>query len=344
MSVKSTYNSKLAGFISKLDELEGPFVIIGRPHSGTRPVADAFMRNGFHMGEHITPGFLDSEEWFSFFVLPLITSQFFPNWPEFDRSEPDNLKLGRSTKLQTLCEQQLILTLKHFLPRRQLTTDAWGWKLSETLFLMPIIKHYFPKAKFIHLIRDGRDVALSDGGYFQLTSQPRSQRSLIHFVKKAVDAALHATHRNVHRYDYRRFCHNISFGHSDNDGWAGIDLNDYEQIANNRYFLQMQSWKYCIETARQHGQKMDNCYMEVKYEDFCHDPVVQMQRVFQFIEQPMAAATEQFLQTGIRTGRIGKWRDTDFDDASRQDFDHAVKHGQDLLQQLGYMDKSDFQS
>ena len=340
MPDKSIYSSKLTALMKTLDQRDGPFVIIGRPHSGTRPVADAFMRNGFHMGEHITPGFLDSEEWFSFFALPMITSPFFPDWPELNHSEPGGLD-DRSAQFNILCEQQLILTLKHFLPKKQLSTDAWGWKLSESLFLMPIIKHYFPKAKFIHLIRDGRDVALSDGGYFQLTSKPRSQKSLLHFVKKAVDSVLHATHRNVHRYDYRRFCHNISFGHSDNDSWAGIDLNDFEQISTNRYFLQMQSWKYCIETARQYGKEMDASYMEVKYEDFCHQPVVQMQNVFQFLGQPMASATEQFLQTGIKTGRIGKWHDIDFDKASRRDFDHAVQHGQDLLQQLGYMDKSD---
>lgn len=331
MSDKNSYSSKLRELKIKLDQRDGPFVIIGRPHSGTRPVANAFMHNGFHMGEHVTPGFLDSEEWFSFFALPLITSRFFPDWPELDSS----------TEFQAFCEQQLILTLKHFLPRRQLATDAWGWKLSETLFLMPIIKHYFPNAKFVHLIRDGRDVALSDGGYFQLTSQPRSQRSILHFVKKAVDAALHATRRNVHRYDYRRFCHNISFGHSNNDIWAGIDLNNFEQIASNRYFLQMQSWRYCIETARRYGQEMEDSYMEVKYEDFCHDPVVQMRKVIQFLGQPMTAETEQFLQTGIRTGRIGKWRDVHFDEESRQDFDNAVRHGRDLLEQLGYMNKAD---
>jgi len=330
MSDNTVYSSKLREMKSKLDQCEGPYVIIGRPHSGTRPVADAFMRNGFHMGQHITPGFLDSEEWFSFFALPMITSPYFPDWPEFNGSP----------QFQAFCEQHLVTTLKHFLPRGELKSDVWGWKLSETLFMMPIIKHYFPKAKFIHLIRDGRDVALSDGGYFQLTSKPRSQKSFFHFVNKAIDAVLHATHRNVHRYDYQRFCHNISFGHSDNNSWSGIDLNDFKQIANNRYVLQMQSWKYCIETARQYGQEMADSYMEVRYEDFCQKPVEQMHSVFQFLGQPMAAVTEQFLLTEIKTGRIRKWLDTPFDDQSRQDFDRAVQHGQSLLEQLGYIDKS----
>lgn len=328
MSDNITSSSKLPALKNKLDQLDGPFVIIGRPHSGTRPVADAFMRNGFHMGAHVTPGFLDSEDWFSFFALPLITSRFFSDWPD----------LKKSKQFQALCDEQLILTLKHFLPRKQLSSDVWGWKLSETLFLMPIIKHYFPNAKFIHLIRDGRDVALSDDGYFQLTSKPRSQRSISHFVKKAVDAALHATRRNVHRYNYRKFCHNISFGHSDNDHWNDIDLNNFKDISRNRYLLQMQSWRYCIETARKYSLDMADSYMEVKYEDFCHQPVEEMQNVFQFLGQSMTPETEHFLQTGIRTGRIGKWHDVKFDTTSKRDFDNSVEHGRDLLMQLGYLD------
>ena len=37
----------------------------------------------------------------------------------------------------------------------------WGWKLPETGYMLPIIDQLFPTARYIHLIRDGRDVALS---------------------------------------------------------------------------------------------------------------------------------------------------------------------------------------
>jgi hypothetical protein len=38
----------------------------------------------------------------------------------------------------------------------------WGWKLCETTYAVPVIDFLFPGAKFIHLIRDGRDVAFCD--------------------------------------------------------------------------------------------------------------------------------------------------------------------------------------
>lgn len=316
---------KLRGLQQKLSPLDGPLVILGRPHSGTRPMAKAFMCNGVHMGQHIAENFLDSEEWYSYFVLPLITSRFFPDWPAVD-ADPE---------FEQLLQQQLLLTLKHFLPSGTLQASAWGWKLSESLFLMPVIKRVFPKARFVHMIRDGRDVALSDGGYFQLTSPPRSRRTAAHFVSKAKDALLHKTRRNAHRYDYRQFCLNITFGAAQ-DTWQGIDLNDFEQLAANRYLLQMQSWRHCIETARHFGQALQGDYLEVRYEEFCEAPQHQVQRVFDFLGQTMTAETRAFLQQDIRTGRIGKWRQMDFDSGAARDFANAERLGSDLLRQLGY--------
>jgi hypothetical protein len=164
---------KLQALQQKLAPLDGPLVIIGRPHSGTRPMAKAFMLNGIHMGQHIAENFLDSEEWYSYFALPIITSRFFPSWPAADTNP----------EFEQLLQQQLLLTLKHYLPSGTLTGTSWGWKLSESLFLMPVIKRVFPKARFVHMIRDDRDVALSDDGYFQLTSPPRSRRTAAHFYR-----------------------------------------------------------------------------------------------------------------------------------------------------------------
>ena len=37
----------------------------------------------------------------------------------------------------------------------------WGWKLSETGYALPLFARLFPEAWFIHLVRDGRDLAFS---------------------------------------------------------------------------------------------------------------------------------------------------------------------------------------
>ena len=39
--------------------------------------------------------------------------------------------------------------------------DRWGWKAPRSIYLLPLYRHVYPSLKFIHVIRDGRDMALS---------------------------------------------------------------------------------------------------------------------------------------------------------------------------------------
>lgn len=41
----------------------------------------------------------------------------------------------------------------------------WGWKNPRNMWLIPFFAEFFPGLKFIHLIRDGRDMALSNNHY-----------------------------------------------------------------------------------------------------------------------------------------------------------------------------------
>lgn len=44
----------------------------------------------------------------------------------------------------------------------------WGWKFPETYLIAPLVYETFPRARFIHLIRDGRDIAFMN----HLTDDP----------------------------------------------------------------------------------------------------------------------------------------------------------------------------
>lgn len=41
------------------------------------------------------------------------------------------------------------------------SNSRWGWKAPRSIYLLPFLHSHFPKMKFIHVIRDGRDMALS---------------------------------------------------------------------------------------------------------------------------------------------------------------------------------------
>ena len=44
----------------------------------------------------------------------------------------------------------------------------WGWKFPETYLMAPLISDIFPQARFIHMVRDGRDLAFKE----HLTDDP----------------------------------------------------------------------------------------------------------------------------------------------------------------------------
>jgi hypothetical protein len=49
---------------------------------------------------------------------------------------------------------------KHLAPLTP-TARAWGWKEPRSIFLLPFFHSQFPQLKFLHVIRDGRDMAYS---------------------------------------------------------------------------------------------------------------------------------------------------------------------------------------
>jgi len=46
--------------------------------------------------------------------------------------------------------------------------SLWGWKFPETYLIAPLVHDVFPEARFIHMIRDGRDIAFKN----HLTDDP----------------------------------------------------------------------------------------------------------------------------------------------------------------------------
>ena len=50
-------------------------------------------------------------------------------------------------------------------------TENWGWRFPETYLIGPCIESVFPQARYLHLIRDGRDIAFKH----HLTDDPNSR-------------------------------------------------------------------------------------------------------------------------------------------------------------------------
>jgi hypothetical protein len=294
-----------------LQPAHGPYVIVGRPRSGSRVVARLCAANGVFLGADLTGPPMDSWSWYQRFTVPLISSRYFPDFDE--RACPE---------LLAYCEERI----QECWPRYWNGAgqpQAWGWKYCESLFAMPLIKRSFPSARFIHIIRDARDVCLSLGGYFQLTGDHREPPG---WDPPVVDGR---------RPEFKDFCLLVTFGDRIRNEWRGISLEDRGALAANRFLLQAKSWKTCVVRARQHGNCLGNDYFELRYEDLCRDPSWEAARLFRWMGLPVRTGQITGMQD-ISSSRVNAWRAARLTAAGRRDFDRATELVGDLLPEFGY--------
>jgi sulfotransferase family protein len=297
----------------KAEPVPGPIVIVGRPHSGSRWLTQACLASGIFMGADLTPTFLDSLSWYQRFVVPLMLSRFFPTWED----------QCNESSLRRLCLERLQDTLPRYCAGGVLN-GPWGWKYCETLFVMPLIKLMLPGTRFVHIVRDGRDVALSDEGFFQLTGDHRDPDG---WDPPAVGGV---------RPRFREFCVAATFGENGVRTWKGLDLEDRRVLVANRFLFQMHSWVTCVTRAAAYGALFPEDYLEVRYEDLCHDPVDQARRLFAWLRIPLRPQAISVFQKQVTPARIGKWRTCRMTVGEMRDFEKAVDHGRLVLNHMGY--------
>jgi len=269
--------------------------------------------NGIFLGADLADGFLDSMGWYQRFVVPLMTSRYFPNWT--DDTGDGGLSL--------LCAERFADAWNSYWAEAK-AESAWGWKFCETLFVMPLVKRLFPRARFLHVIRDARDVCLSDSGFFQLTG---SHGDPLAWNPPIIDG---------HRPTYLEFCTALTFGRAGIAEWKGIDLRDRRLLTDNRFLIQAQSWISCVSRAREYGRGLSSDYREVRYEDFCRTPEVEAKAILAFAG---VAASPEYgpVVPSIRQDRIEKWRRARLTLREQRDLANATALAAPLLEELGYL-------
>jgi Sulfotransferase family len=143
--VEITLSPSLAG-------LPGPYVIGATGGSGTRVLARILRHASAFLGTHLNVSddslFFGaySDRWINRFVsgaTPLPT---------------DAVRTAMARDLDVTVTQHLSSLLAEGPGSRW---RAWGWKEPRSIFLLPFFAAHFPALKFLHLVRDGRDMAYS---------------------------------------------------------------------------------------------------------------------------------------------------------------------------------------
>jgi hypothetical protein len=123
-----------------------PCVVMGRGHSGTRVVAWICYHIGVEMGTDAArfASGDPAENSFKHHQRVVATRSL-------DVCSPEQLRASDLNRFQK--------AVYGFHRRLAVNDGLWGWKFPETYLISPYVEKTFPRARYIHLIRDGRDVA-----------------------------------------------------------------------------------------------------------------------------------------------------------------------------------------
>lgn len=131
-----------------------PIVIGGIGGSGTRLVREIVVATGVWMGGMVSRKG-DSLELYFFhnrFLNPLLSDTRRVDYRMTDVSPP----VRRSTT------DALSKALSILRGRSKSPSDAWGFKDPRSIYVLPFLNHLLPGFVFLHVIRDGRDMVLSE--------------------------------------------------------------------------------------------------------------------------------------------------------------------------------------
>ncbi len=126
-----------------------PVVIGATGGSGTRVIARIAKLAGYNLGSNVNSA-EDALEFYSF----------------FDRWVDPFISASRQGRTMTPWEsarmkEDFYAALARHIPEAERRGTLWGWKAPRSIYLFPFFHAECPKLKFIHLLRDGRDMALS---------------------------------------------------------------------------------------------------------------------------------------------------------------------------------------
>jgi len=155
----------------------------------------------------------------------------------------------------------------------------------------------FPDARFIHIIRDGRSVVES------LLRQSFWQEK----------------------------------GGLEKPFWEGTPehiLQEWEASGRDGDVLTALQWRYIVQTIRTDAETLSaKSYMEVRYEDFVHEPIKTLKSIYRFTNLEIP---EEVIRTHENNGRSFKNMNEKWRDMEKERLDRITAAMQPVLQELNY--------
>lgn len=152
MVLRTRVGQRLAETLGMAKSLRCPIFVGGTGGSGTRAVRDLLILAGVSMGTNVNgPGdALDFEPWLERWINPIMQSTGTLDYRV--EEVPASIRVPATRKF-------------HRRMRRYLRTipsgRRWGIKNPRSIYVLPLIHSLIPGMYFVHVVRDGRDMAVS---------------------------------------------------------------------------------------------------------------------------------------------------------------------------------------
>lgn len=258
-------------------DLSAPILFLARGHSGTTPLAKILSKAGVHIGntqdQNALNQTLDALYWVFGFQRALVPRLFKPG-------------VGCSVNDRIVAAVAFECLRRHLGPY---PSGLWGFKTCAGMFCHSLYQYVFPRAKYIYLVRDGRDVVLSDDGYFHLT-HPFSRQS---------------------HWEYFKI---LTFGISDDVKSCPFPFpakpHKNDKVMQHRFWVQAKSWRehVCmVEHLRNAGRLSPDVYT-IRYEELCSDPVPVLEQLFSFLDIKLTAEVIEFAGQTLHTKSVDRWK------------------------------------
>ncbi|WP_051284645.1 sulfotransferase [Nisaea denitrificans] len=135
-------------------DTSAPLLIGATGGSGTRALHGALAEAGFFVGTRLNHAgdAMDFEPFLDEIINPVLRETRSLDYAL------DQLSGGT----RTAAERGFKAALKTYTAELPQKAGHWGWKNPRSMYVLPIIAAACPGMSFLHLVRDGRDMALSD--------------------------------------------------------------------------------------------------------------------------------------------------------------------------------------